>query len=83
MRLQEEHPQNPTEQIVMDILLQAGHTEEEIQFRGDSDYRYLRYGYWRNIDVPEDSEIWKWIAYQSLWDDDCGHLHMFPIKSQN
>ena len=90
MRLKEEQPQNPVEQKIEDLLIAAGHDQKEIQFRGGEwneftqrfATRYLLYDYWRNIDVADDSEIWNYVSFELIFDDDCGDLHMFPLKNE-
>ena len=80
MRLEKENPQNPVEQKIEDLLIAAGHDQKEIQFRGGEwneftqrfATRYLLYDYWRNIDVADDSEIWNYVSFELIFDDDCG-----------
>ena len=70
MRLKQEQPQNPIEQKIEDLLIATGHYQNEIQFRGGDwneyqqrfETRYLRYDYWRNIDVADESEIWNYVS---------------------
>ena len=90
MRLKDEQPQNPVEQKIEDLLIATGHDQNEIQFRGGEwierqqrfSTRYLRYRYWRDINVADDSEIWKYISFDKDFDDDCGELYMFPLKNE-
>lgn len=90
MRLESEQPQNPVEQKIEDLLIATGHDKNEIQFRGGEwsehtqrfSTRYLRYRYWRDINVSDDSEIWNYIALDTDFDDDCGKLYMFPLRKE-
>jgi hypothetical protein len=90
MRLEKENPQNPVEQKIEDLLIASGHKQDEIQFRGGEwsehtqsfSTRYLRYSYWQNIKVAEDSEIWNYVSLDTDWDDDCGELYLFPFKNE-
>jgi hypothetical protein len=90
MRLVNEQPQNPVEQKIEDLLIAAGHDQKEIQFRGGDwneyqqrfETRYLRYGYWENIKVAEDSEIWNYVTFDCDWDEDRGNLYMFIFKQE-
>lgn len=90
MRLVTEQPQNPVEQKIEDLLIATGHNQNEIQFRGGEwneyqqrfETRYLRYDYWRNINVPDDSEIWKYVTSDCDWDEDRGYLHMFIFRDE-
>jgi hypothetical protein len=90
MRLVTEQPQNPVEQKIEDLLIATGHNQNEIQFRGGDwneyqqrfETRYLRYDYWRNINVPDDSEIWKYVTSDCDWDEDRGYLFMFIFRDE-
>jgi hypothetical protein len=90
MRLENEQPQNPVEQKIEDLLIATGHDQNEIQFRGGDwneyqqrfETRYLRYDYWRKINVPEDSEIWKYVTTDCDWDEDRGYLFMFIFRDE-
>ena len=58
----EYQPINEKEKAIKDQFIKNGLDENEIEFRGDSNYRYIRYGYWsrlneaetKNIDLEED-----------------------------
>jgi hypothetical protein len=55
-------PINEKEKAIKDQLILNGLNENEIEFRGEINYRYIRYGYWsrlneaetKNIDLEED-----------------------------
>ena len=72
-----EAPITVTEQYINDLLVAAGYSESDIQFRSSSlDNRYLRVGYWRRIELLGVSDILSEVHH---WDDDCGDLFHYDI----
>lgn len=87
MRTSEEHPANSTEQIIFSILVKSGINPEDIQFRGGPNHshkgrRYLRIGYWRQMDAKLYQELEPLITEDDMDDDDCGILYSYPFKVQ-
>jgi hypothetical protein len=83
MRLKEEHPQTPTEQLIFDTMVAEGYSPEQIQFRntnGDGP-RYLRYGYWNRVYL-KNAEVMALLTEQDDYDDDCGYLFMYDFINQ-
>ena len=66
------------------LLVMSGYDRDKISFRGDSDNRELRYGYWENIKKKdiEYVETFSGVKFMpfSTEDDDCGDLITYPFK---
>ena len=77
-------PINHIEHKIKLLLVMQGYKRSDIHFRGEVTSRYLRYGYWREIQ-PNDLD---YVSVHSgieieiceLYDDDCGLLLSYEIK---
>ena len=77
-RTTENLPQSPVEFYIQDQLVKRGIDINDIEFSSPwgSERRYLRYGYWREVDVTGMQDI---LSEFVIEDDDCGQLYMYDI----
>lgn len=79
MRLENETPVTSVEETIENILTNSGIKDSDIQFRDDS--RYLRIGYWKQLDEAVLDKLGDLvIAEQSHYDDDCGWLYHYDVR---
>ena len=80
-RVENDAPQNETEQRIQDILLENGYEEGEIQFRQREDNCYhLRIGYWDRLDSKSFSQLSHIVEEESDYDEDCGYKFCYTFK---
>jgi len=65
----EYQPINKKEKSILDQLIENGLDENEIEFRGDSNHRYIRYGYWSRLNETESKNV---NLEEDLYEDDDG-----------
>jgi len=77
-RTAENLPQSPVEFYIQDQLVKRGIDINDIEFSSPwgKQSRYLRCGYWREVDVTGMQDI---LSEFVIEDDDCGQLYMYDI----
>ena len=79
MRLENESPATTIERTIENILTNNGIKVSDIQFRDDN--RYLRIGYWKQLDEAVLDQLGDLvIREQSHYDDDCGMLFHYDVR---
>ena len=79
MRLENEAPTTTVERTIEIILTNSGIKASDIQFRDDN--RYLRIGYWKQLDEAVLDQLGDLvIREQSHYDDDCGMLFHYDVR---
>jgi hypothetical protein len=71
-------PINEREIFIKDRLILLGISESDLQFRGTSDRRYIRYGYWKSIPL-RNSQLTDLRLEEDLYEDDDGTFRGRPI----
>lgn len=62
-------PINQKEELIKVQLIKNGLDENQIQFRGELDLRYIRYSYWKQL---TESQILEINLEEDLYEDDDG-----------
>ena len=79
MRLENESPATTIERTIENILTNNGIKVSDIQFRDDN--RYLRIGYWKQLDEAVLDQLGDLVIQeQSHYDDDCGWLYHYDVR---
>ena len=79
MRLENESPATTIERTIENILTNNGIKASDIQFRDDN--RYLRIGYWKQLDEAVLDQLGDLVIQeQSHYDDDCGWLFHYDVR---
>jgi len=79
MRLKNEAPETTVERTIENILTNNGYKYDEIQFRDDN--RYLRIGYWKQLDETTLNQLGDLVIQeQSHYDDDCGWMYHYDVR---
>ena len=72
-------PSTTVERTIENILTNSGIKASDIQFRDDN--RYLRIGYWKQLDKVVLDQLGDLvIREQSHYDDDCGWLFHYDVR---
>jgi hypothetical protein len=69
-------PINPQEEEIKSQLIKNGLDEKGIEFRGESDNRYIRYNYWKKINPDQ---LKGTSLVQDIYEDDDGDDERGPI----
>jgi hypothetical protein len=67
-------PINPHEEEIKTQLINNGLDEKDLEFRGESERRYIRYNYWKKINQKflEGTSLTEDVYYDDDGDDDYG-----------
>tara|TARA_R100000152_G_C6690300_1_gene122079 strand:+ start:65 stop:391 length:327 start_codon:yes stop_codon:yes gene_type:complete len=76
----------PTEAKIKLLLVMKGYKRYDVHFRSSlNGQRYLRYGYWKNIEKNDIDYIQELENIQldefTIYDEDCGWLFGYDIKT--